>query len=101
MARALVNEPSIVLADEPTGNLDSRTSWEIMRLFVELHAAGQTMIVVTHEDDIAEYAHRVVRVLDGHIVSDERRPPKRNMDTPYEGGVESPGSFDEADGDEE
>lgn len=75
VARALVNDPAIVLADEPTGNLDSRTSYEIMGLFVELHEAGQTIILVTHEDDIARYAHRVVRVLDGRIVEDKRQTP--------------------------
>ena len=84
VARALVNDPSIVLADEPTGNLDSRTSYEIMQLFVELHGAGQTIILVTHEDDIVGYARRVVRVLDGHIVSDEQQTPTRGLDTPYE-----------------
>ena len=75
VARALVNDPAIVLADEPTGNLDSRTSYEIMNLFVELHNAGQTIIIVTHEDDISHYAHRVVRVLDGTIVEDRRQTP--------------------------
>ncbi len=75
VARALVNNPTIVLADEPTGNLDSVTSYEIMKLLVELHAAGQTIIVVTHEDDIAGYAHRLVRVLDGCIVEDQRQTP--------------------------
>jgi putative ABC transport system ATP-binding protein len=75
VARALVNDPAIVLADEPTGNLDSRTSYEIMQLFVDLHANGQTIILVTHEDDIAAYAQRVVRVLDGKIVSDQRQMP--------------------------
>ena len=72
MARALVNEPSILLADEPTGNLDSRTSAEMMELFKELNAAGNTMIVVTHEEDIAARAQRVVRLLDGKIVVDEK-----------------------------
>ena len=75
VARALVNNPAIVLADEPTGNLDSRTSYEIMNLFMELHKAGQTIIIVAHEDDIARYAHRVVRVLDGNIVEDKRQTP--------------------------
>jgi putative ABC transport system ATP-binding protein len=72
LARALVNEPSILLADEPTGNLDSRTSAEMMELFNELNAAGNTLVVVTHEEDIAAHARRVVRLLDGKIVVDER-----------------------------
>jgi len=72
LARALVNQPSILLADEPTGNLDSRTSAEMMELFNELNAAGNTMIVVTHEEDIAAHARRVVRLLDGKIVVDEK-----------------------------
>ncbi len=76
VARALVNDPAIVLADEPTGNLDSATSFEIMKLLVELHASGQTIIVVTHEDDIAGYAHRLVRVLDGNIVEDTVQAPR-------------------------
>ena len=71
IARALVNHPSIILADEPTGNLDSKTGVEIMALFDELHAKGNTIIVVTHEPDIAEYAHRVVHIRDGEIASDE------------------------------
>ncbi len=73
VARALVNHPAILLADEPTGNLDSGTSAEIMGLFDELHATGQTIILVTHEHDIAEYAHRVVTLRDGHIESDVAR----------------------------
>lgn len=72
LARALVNEPSILLADEPTGNLDSRTSAEMMELFNELNAAGNTLVVVTHEEDIAAHARRVVRLLDGKIIVDER-----------------------------
>ena len=73
IARALVNSPSIVLADEPTGNLDSKTGEEIMALFARLHQQGHTIILVTHENDIAEHAHRVIRLRDGHIESDQRR----------------------------
>jgi len=75
VARALINDPSILLADEPTGNLDSRTSAEIMELFDKLNAAGNTLIVVTHEEDIAAHAKRVVRMLDGKIVADKRKSP--------------------------
>jgi putative ABC transport system ATP-binding protein len=71
IARALVNSPSIVLADEPTGNLDSKTGEEIMALFANLHAQGNTIIVVTHENDIAQHAHRVIYIRDGKIASDE------------------------------
>ena len=74
IARALVNEPSILLADEPTGNLDSTTSEEIMRVFGQLHAQGQTVIIVTHEASIAAYAHRVVVIKDGRIESDLPNP---------------------------
>ncbi|WP_426484134.1 ABC transporter ATP-binding protein [Flavobacterium sp. 2] len=70
VARALVNKPSIILADEPTGNLDSKTSVEIMKLFGDIHAQGNTVILVTHEEDIAAYAHRVIRLRDGVIESD-------------------------------
>ncbi|GAA4784621.1 ABC transporter ATP-binding protein [Lysobacter hankyongensis] len=73
VARALVGSPSILLADEPTGNLDSRTSAEIMALFDQLHAQGQTVVVVTHEPDIAAHCHRTIRVSDGRIVEDVRR----------------------------
>ena len=76
VARALVGEPSILLADEPTGNLDSRTSAEIMALFDALHSSGQTVIVVTHEPDIAAHCRRTVRVLDGHIVEDRTNPAR-------------------------
>lgn len=71
VARALVNNPSIVLADEPTGNLDSKTSVEIMGLLEKIHKLGNTIIVVTHEEDIAQHAHRIIRMLDGKIASDQ------------------------------
>jgi putative ABC transport system ATP-binding protein len=71
VARALVNNPAIILADEPTGNLDSKTSVEIMGLFEEIHKKGNTIIVVTHEEDIARHAHRIIRLRDGIIESDE------------------------------
>ena len=70
VARALVNKPSIILADEPTGNLDSKTSVEIMKLFGEIHANGNTVILVTHEEDIAAHAHRIIRLRDGIIEND-------------------------------
>jgi putative ABC transport system ATP-binding protein len=72
IARALVNNPSIILADEPTGNLDSQTGIEIMKLFDKLHSEGNTIILVTHERDIAEFAHRIISIRDGKIASDER-----------------------------
>lgn len=71
IARALVNKPSIILADEPTGNLDSKTSIEIMGLIEEIHKAGNTIIIVTHEESIARHAHRIIRLMDGEIESDE------------------------------
>ena len=73
IARALVNNPSIILADEPTGNLDSQTGNEIMRLMEELHNKGNTIVLVTHEADIAEHAYRVIHIRDGVVASDERR----------------------------
>ncbi len=82
IARALINNPSIILADEPTGNLNSKTSYDVMELFQDLHDQGNTIIMVTHEDDIAHYAHRIVRLKDGLIETDEnntaitRRPEK-------------------------
>lgn len=74
IARALVNNPSLILADEPTGNLDSATSYEIMALFDALHKRGNTIVLVTHEPDIATHAHRIIRLLDGKIGSDEPVP---------------------------
>jgi putative ABC transport system ATP-binding protein len=71
IARALINKPSVILADEPTGNLDSKTSNEIMDLLTELHKAGQTIVMVTHEDEIAQYAQRVIRMKDGKVISTE------------------------------
>jgi putative ABC transport system ATP-binding protein len=79
IARALVNSPSIILADEPTGNLDSKTGIEIMSLFDDLHAAGNTIILVTHEPVIAAHADRVIHLLDGKISSDEKTPRQRTV----------------------
>ncbi|MEN9838129.1 MAG: hypothetical protein RLZ79_1797 [Pseudomonadota bacterium] len=76
VARALVGEPSLLLADEPTGNLDSRTSLEIMALFDALHAQGQTVVIVTHEPDIAAHCRRTIRVRDGLVVEDSLNPPR-------------------------
>jgi putative ABC transport system ATP-binding protein len=73
IARALVNNPSIILADEPTGNLDSKTSAEIMEIFGKIHNEGNTVILITHEEDIAKHAHRIVRLKDGIIESDDRK----------------------------
>jgi putative ABC transport system ATP-binding protein len=72
VARALVNNPAIILADEPTGNLDTKTSYEIMGLFEQIHKAGNTVILVTHEQDIAQHAHRIIRLRDGLVESDIR-----------------------------
>ena len=79
IARALVNNPSILLADEPTGNLDSKTGLEIMALFARLHQGGNTIIVVTHEADIAAYAHRVIAIRDGQVERDVRQEPHANL----------------------
>jgi putative ABC transport system ATP-binding protein len=70
VARAMVNNPAIILADEPTGNLDSKTSVDIMALFRDIHSKGNTIILVTHEESIARHAHRIIRPLDGQIESD-------------------------------
>ncbi|HRH67092.1 MAG TPA: ABC transporter ATP-binding protein [Bacteroidia bacterium] len=78
VARALVNNPSIILADEPTGNLDSKTSEEIMSLFEEIHQKGNTIIVVTHEEEIARHAHRIIRIKDGMIESDKPNTKVQN-----------------------
>jgi len=71
IARALVNKPSLLLADEPTGNLDSKISEEIMKLFADIHAKGNTLVMVTHEEDIARHAHRIIKLKDGEVESDE------------------------------
>jgi putative ABC transport system ATP-binding protein len=73
IARALINDPAIILADEPTGNLDSSTSYEIMDLFDKIHAMGNTIVLVTHEHDIAKHAHRVIHLKDGKVELDEKQ----------------------------
>ena len=82
IARALVNDPSIILADEPTGNLDTKTSIEIMGIFEEIHRQGNTVILVTHEPDIAEHAHRIVRLRDGLVETDIRNQNIVTVDNP-------------------
>jgi len=79
IARALVNDPSIILADEPTGNLDTKTSYDIMALFDDLHSKGNTIIMVTHEEDIARYARRIVRLRDGLVESDTPNEPRKPL----------------------
>jgi putative ABC transport system ATP-binding protein len=79
IARALVNRPSIILADEPTGNLDSKTSVDIMNLFGQIHTAGNTVIIVTHEEDVAKYAHRIIRLRDGMIEHDHLQTAKSSL----------------------
>ncbi len=79
VARALVTDPTMILADEPTGNLDSRSTEDIMNLFVELNDAGRTVVLITHEDDVAGFAKRVVTLRDGRIISDERQDDRPNL----------------------
>ena len=76
IARALVNKPSIILADEPTGNLDSKSGSEIMTILDDLHKNGNTIILVTHEDDVAQHAHRIIRLFDGKIIEDSKQAPQ-------------------------
>jgi putative ABC transport system ATP-binding protein len=85
IARALINDPLLILADEPTGNLDTRSSREIMSLLVQLHERGRTILMVTHEKDIAAYAQRVIRFQDGHIVADEQDGSLRRLAIEQEG----------------
>lgn len=82
VARALVNNPSIILADEPTGNLDSKTSLDIMRLLDEIHEKGNTIILVTHEEEIARHAHRIIRLIDGEVAKDEVNPNPKYQSVP-------------------
>ena len=89
IARALANDPSILLADEPTGNLDSKTSYEIMEIFDRLHSAGNTILLVTHEPDISEYAHRVVRLRDGLVEKDYKNENIQHFGSRNEGTAES------------
>ena len=79
IARALVNDPSLVLADEPTGNFDTKTSYEIMEIFDRIHGRGNTSVIVTHEEDIANHARRVVRLRDGVIESDRQNAAKQSL----------------------
>ncbi|HEY9006785.1 ABC transporter ATP-binding protein [Ohtaekwangia sp.] len=88
IARALVNNPSIILADEPTGNLDTKTSYDIMNLFQELHDKGNTIIMVTHEDDIAHYSHRIIRLRDG-LIEWDRKNENVTRSKPVEVATES------------
>jgi putative ABC transport system ATP-binding protein len=91
IARALVNQPRVILADEPTGNLDSRTSVEVMSLFQDLGRGGITVVLVTHEPDIAQYASRVLVMRDGRVLSDARRAPRRAVPLPPDPGEQLEG----------
>jgi putative ABC transport system ATP-binding protein len=82
IARALVNDPAIILADEPTGNLDTKTSLEIMSIFEKIHENGNTIILVTHEPDISEHAHRIIRLRDGLVETDEKNENIITIDDP-------------------
>jgi len=82
IARALINNPSLILADEPTGNLDTKTSVEIMELFGKIHDGGNTVVLVTHEEDIAKYTHRIVKIRDGMVETDHANThPKKDFQT--------------------
>lgn len=86
VARALINDPSIILADEPTGNLDTKTSVEIMGLIEDIHRRGNTIVLVTHEEDIAQYAHRIIRLRDGVVENDHANENIRSVSAVVEGG---------------
>jgi len=88
VARALVTDPTMILADEPTGNLDTASTIEIMNLFVELNDSGRTVVLITHEPEVAEFAKRVVTLRDGHIISDVRQQQKRDVAVPDDGHTE-------------
>jgi putative ABC transport system ATP-binding protein len=94
VARALINNPSIILADEPTGNLDTKTSVEIMALLEEIHSKGNTIILVTHEEDIASHAHRIVRMRDGLIEADYRNPNIKNVSPRLKDLIEKGADFE-------
>jgi putative ABC transport system ATP-binding protein len=94
IARALVNEPTLILADEPTGNLDTRTSIDVMSVFQELNDQGITIVLVTHERDLAQYAKRIVEMRDGHIRTDVRVEPRRNAENDLTGFHDNDSAYD-------